>query len=171
MHNLACAVLCSRWHGMCLLRFLLRSSSTLPSFEVVLDRAEEGSFLNIYKLWGDSVAKGRGRPTRAAEETASPKKANQTNGTKSYFSDGYCKRSLCVLKKSAPTDTWLSAARGRTNGKKDSNWEYAVYWVGGGDFLMRSKRCILGRRAPSGGFWSAFSPEGLGVESGCWPCL
>lgn len=70
----------------------------LPSFEVVLERGEEGSFLNIYKLQGDSVAKGRGLPTQAVEETASPKKANQTNGTKSYFSDGYCKRSLCVLK-------------------------------------------------------------------------
>lgn len=41
--------------------------------------------------------KGSGSPPQAIEETASSKKANQTNGTKSYFSDGYWKRSLCVL--------------------------------------------------------------------------
>jgi len=30
---------------------------TLPDFEVVLERAEGGPLLNIYKLQGDSVAK------------------------------------------------------------------------------------------------------------------
>lgn len=83
---------------MCLLRFYCVCPLTLPSFEVVLERGEEGSFLNIYKLQDDSVAKGRGHPIGSGGNRLPPKKQTKQMAPKVIFQMATVKGSLCVLK-------------------------------------------------------------------------
>lgn len=105
--------------------------------------------------------RGRGGP-KSRKLLPPPKKANQINGTETYFSDGICKRGLCTLKNLLqPTNR----SKGKGKWKEIVKREGVRSVLGGRRGFSNGKICILRQRSPSGSFWYAVSPEGLGVSS------
>lgn len=104
---------------------------------------------------------------RQSEETASPKKMKKKKKTKQaagkvIFQMATVKGAFVSLKE--------QQRKGQMERKTQRKSTPCTQWEGG-IFWWAEKDVFWGKRAPSGGFWSAVLPEGLGEASVFFPIV
>lgn len=108
---------------------------TLPSFEVVLDRREEGSFLNIYKLQGTPLQKGGAIQSRLRRKPPPQKKQTKQMAQKVIFQMATVK-GVFVSSKICSNRHLTKCSKGKGQMERKSQrestqctqWEEGIFW-------------------------------------------
>lgn len=147
--------------------FFLRSfppDSTIPSFEVVLEPWEEGSFFNCFMRYrANPFADGRG-PTRGCNRGNCPEKGKANKQHKTFFFMLITVKGAFVSQMFDVHRTLTAMSEQRKEQQEINTQQKGTKCTEGEGFLVNCKICISGRKRSFFQFEIHVSPADLGFS-------